>query len=64
MAAVSDSNKATPGDVKLAEVDTNAEPSVRMQWGQVVEIDDAYLRASLGTKIWRSVLFQMVLFGA
>jgi len=64
MAAVPDSDKATAGDVKLAEVDTTLEPSVTMQWGQVVEIDESYLRASLGTKIWRSVLFQMVLFGA
>jgi hypothetical protein len=62
MAAAPDSRKQ--GGIELAEVETNREPSVRMQWGQVVEIDDAYLRASMGTKIWRSVLFQMVLFGA
>lgn len=62
MAAAPDSEK--PDGIKLAAVETNREPSVIMQWGQVVEIDDAYLRASMGTKIWRSVLFQMVLFGA
>lgn len=62
MAAVPDSEK--PAGTTLAAVETNPEPSVVMQWGQVVEIDDAYLRASMGTKIWRSVLFQMVLFGA
>lgn len=31
---------------------------------QVLEVDEAYLRASKTTKIWRSVAFQMVLFGA
>lgn len=62
MAAVPDSEK--PDGTKLAAVETNPEPSVVMQWGQVVEIDETYLHASTGTKIWRSVLFQMFLFGA
>jgi hypothetical protein len=52
------------GDVEPARVETNPGSSVKMQWGQVIEIDEAYLRASTVTKIWRSVLFQMVLFGA
>ncbi|KFZ19625.1 hypothetical protein V502_03523, partial [Pseudogymnoascus sp. VKM F-4520 (FW-2644)] len=47
-----------------AEVDVTREPSVKMQWGQPIEIDDSYLRASAFTKFWRSVLFQMILFGA
>ncbi|KPM37677.1 hypothetical protein AK830_g8888 [Neonectria ditissima] len=32
--------------------------------GQGSEIDEAYLRASSATKFYRSVLFQMILFGA
>lgn len=32
--------------------------------GQGSEIDEAYLRASSLTKFYRSVLFQMILFGA
>lgn len=47
-----------------ADVDATREPSVKLQWGQVVEIDDSYLRASAFTRFWRSVLFQMILFGA
>lgn len=58
------SNSEKSGGIEAAKVETNGEASVEMQWGQVVEIDDTYLRASMGTKIWRSVLFQMVLFGA
>ncbi|KAH7317358.1 major facilitator superfamily transporter [Rhexocercosporidium sp. MPI-PUGE-AT-0058] len=58
------SNSEKPGGIEAAKVETNQETSVEMQWGQLVEIDDGYLRASMGTKIWRSVLFQMVLFGA
>ena len=67
MAAVqtNDTDKAADaGDVKLTEVRTMDETSVRIQWGQVVEIDETYLHASLAKKILRSVLFQMVLFGA
>ncbi|KFY25750.1 hypothetical protein V493_04480 [Pseudogymnoascus sp. VKM F-4281 (FW-2241)] len=45
-------------------VDDAREPSVKLQWGQVVQIDDSYLCASAFTKFWRSVLFQMILFGA
>ncbi|KFZ01411.1 hypothetical protein V500_00784 [Pseudogymnoascus sp. VKM F-4518 (FW-2643)] len=52
------------GDVETARVETNPGSSVKMQWGQVVEIDEAHLRASTAKKFWRSVLFQMVLFGA
>ena len=32
--------------------------------GQVDGFDDAYLHASKSTKIYRGVLFQMILFGA
>lgn len=32
--------------------------------GQGSEVDEAYLRASSLTKFYRSVLFQMILFGA
>lgn len=60
--AAPDSEK--PGSIEVAKVETNHEPSVKIQWGQVVELDDVYLRASMGTKVWHSVLFQMVLFGA
>lgn len=53
------------GDSNLTKVDS--EPNAlaeNMQWGQVVEIDEGYLRASKLTKFWYSVLFQMILFGA
>lgn len=52
------------GDPESVRVETNPGPVENIQWGQVVEIDEAYLRASKATKFWRSVLFQMVLFGA
>lgn len=58
------SHHENAGDVETARVEKNPGSSVKMQWGQVVEIDEAYLRASTATKFWRSVLFQMVLFGA
>lgn len=47
---------------KIGQVETNPE-SVLVQEGQVVEIDNAYLQSSWTSKFWRSVLFQMILFG-
>lgn len=52
------------GEVTGAGVEEAQESDVKMQWGQVVEIDDSYLRASKFTRFYRSVLFQMILFGA
>lgn len=52
------------GEVTSAAVKDTREPDVKIQWGQVVEIDESYLRASKFTRFYRSVLFQMILFGA
>jgi hypothetical protein len=52
------------GEVTGAGVEETQEPDVKMQWGQIVEIDDGYLQASKFTRFYRSVLFQMILFGA
>lgn len=52
------------GDLQSARVESNPSPSQNANWEQVVEIDEAYLRGSKTTKFWRSVLFQMILFGA
>ncbi|KFY42575.1 hypothetical protein V494_02347, partial [Pseudogymnoascus sp. VKM F-4513 (FW-928)] len=49
------------------DVEGHRDGSVKSQQsrcGRVVEMDDSYLRASSFTKFWRSVLFQMLLFGA
>ncbi|OBT73199.1 hypothetical protein VF21_08712 [Pseudogymnoascus sp. 05NY08] len=51
-------------EVTSAAIDDTHEPDVKMQWGQVVEIDSSYLHASKFTRFYRSVLFQMILFGA
>lgn len=66
VAAPAHDERASIKDIEVAgaDVDDTREPSVKLQWGQPVEIDDAYLRASAFTKFWRSVLFQMILFGA
>ncbi|KAK5045699.1 hypothetical protein LTR84_009068 [Exophiala bonariae] len=55
-------NDITKDTIKLGQVETNTE-SVLVQWGQVVEIDNAYLQASWTTRFWRGALFQMILFG-
>lgn len=39
-------------------------PTYTSDWEEVTEIDEAYLSASWFTKLYRSVLFQMILFGA
>ncbi|KFZ12158.1 hypothetical protein V501_04354, partial [Pseudogymnoascus sp. VKM F-4519 (FW-2642)] len=52
------------GEVGSRAVEETPERDVKIQWGQVVEIDDSYLRASKFTRFYRSVLFQMILFGA
>ncbi|TDZ34527.1 UNC93-like protein 2 [Colletotrichum spinosum] len=50
---------------KVADTADLAAVSSRVNGGaQGVEVDDAYLRASKSTKFYRSVLFQMILFGA
>ena len=52
------------GNLQPARVESNPSPSQNANWEEVVEIDEAYLRGSKTTKFWRSVLFQMILFGA
>ena len=66
MAAPAHEERASVDGVEAlgADVEDTREPSVKLQWGQAIEIDDSYLRASAFTKFWRSVLFQMILFGA
>ncbi|TDZ44891.1 UNC93-like protein 2 [Colletotrichum trifolii] len=50
---------------KVADTADLATVSSHVNGGaQSVEVDDAYLRASKSTKFYRSVLFQMMLFGA
>ncbi|KFY39273.1 hypothetical protein V495_06039, partial [Pseudogymnoascus sp. VKM F-4514 (FW-929)] len=52
-------------DATGAEIDDHCETSsVKSQAGEDGEIDTSYLRASRFTRFWRSVLFQMLLFGA
>ncbi|KFX86210.1 hypothetical protein V490_09169, partial [Pseudogymnoascus sp. VKM F-3557] len=52
-------------DATGAEIDDHCETSsVKSQAGEDGEIDTPYLRASRSTRFWRSVLFQMLLFGA
>jgi hypothetical protein len=52
-------------DATGAEIDAHCESSsVKSQNGEDSEIDTSYLRASRFTRFWRSVLFQMLLFGA
>ncbi|KFY60124.1 hypothetical protein V496_05440, partial [Pseudogymnoascus sp. VKM F-4515 (FW-2607)] len=65
-ASIEAATSAAAVDAAAAEIETTraGEPPVKLQWGQVVEIDDSYLRASAFTRFWRSVLFQMILFGA
>ncbi len=53
-----------PGDLQPARVETGPGSTDDTNWESMVEIDEAYLSASKTTKIWRSVLFQMILFGA
>lgn len=52
--------------VSLQPAGVEAEPSTaeNTNWEQANEIDNAYLRGSKTSKFWRSVLFQMILFGA
>lgn len=58
---------ASNDDLKdgIITVESETAPGLRdLGSGQSIEIDEAYLRASKTTKFWRSVLFQMILFGA
>ena len=53
-----DDTKVSPS-LRLANVTSEIDDDV-----QVDGFDDAYLQASKPTKIYRGVLFQMILFGA
>ncbi|GAM34500.1 hypothetical protein TCE0_015f02123 [Talaromyces pinophilus] len=47
-----------------ADVERTVDINPDLQWGEVVEIDEEYLRASKTTQFMRGVFFQMILFGA
>lgn len=58
---------ASNDDLKDGIITSESETAPNLKdlvYGQPAEIDEAYLRASKTTKFWRSVLFQMILFGA
>ncbi|OBT49557.1 hypothetical protein VE04_10269, partial [Pseudogymnoascus sp. 24MN13] len=41
-------------EVVSSAVEETHEPDVKIQWGEVVEIDNSYLRASKFTRFYRS----------
>ncbi|OBT81517.1 hypothetical protein VE02_09755 [Pseudogymnoascus sp. 03VT05] len=59
-----DISRIEDAEVTSPAVEDTRDLDVKMQWGQVVEIDSSYRRASKFTRFYRSVLFQMILFGA
>ncbi|KFX95255.1 hypothetical protein O988_05879 [Pseudogymnoascus sp. VKM F-3808] len=63
--SIHESMRIEHADTTGAEIDVQCDTSsVKSQNGVDGEIDTSYLRASRFTKFWRSVLFQMLLFGA
>ncbi|CAI7583587.1 unnamed protein product [Penicillium glandicola] len=56
--AVNDESKASPS-LELINITSHTDDR-----GQTDGLDDAYLHASASTKVYRGVLFQMILFGA
>lgn len=59
--AVNDDSKTSPS---LELANTTSHTDGRGQTNGLNGLDDAYLHASTSTKIYRGVLFQMILFGA
>ncbi|KAF9881471.1 major facilitator superfamily transporter [Colletotrichum karsti] len=57
------SSSPSKDNTKVDDADLAAVPS-HINDGVQHDIDDAYLRATKFTKFWRSVLWQMILFGA
>lgn len=62
MSAPQVNDDASKGDKGLEEQTVTRIPS-NMET-EVVEVDTAYLASSRFTKLYRSVLFQMIMFGA
>ena len=62
--AISPGKKEIDLEVDAVKVMSNYAAAENTEWGLPLEIDETYLAASKSTKFWRSVLFQMVLFGA
>jgi hypothetical protein len=56
--AVNDDSKTSPS-LELTNITSHTDDRA-----QTDRLDDAYLHASTSTKIYRGVLFQMILFGA
>jgi hypothetical protein len=56
--AVNDESEASPS-LELTNITSHTDDR-----GQTDGLDDAYLHASASTKVYRGVLFQMILFGA
>jgi len=56
--AVNDDSKLSPS-LELTKTTSHAD-----ERDQIDGFDDAYLHASTPTKVYRGVLFQMILFGA
>lgn len=56
--AVNDDSKASPS-LELANITSHTDDR-----GQTDGLDDALLNVSTFTKVYRGVLFQMILFGA
>ena len=62
--AISPVKKKSGLEVDAVKVVSNYAAAENTEWGLPLEIDETYLTASKSAKFWRSVLFQMVLFGA
>ncbi|PMD54441.1 MFS general substrate transporter [Hyaloscypha bicolor E] len=62
--SISPGKKETDLEVDAVKVENNYAAAENTEWGLPLEIDETYLTASKSAKFWRSVLFQMVLFGA
>ena len=62
--SISPGKKETDLEVDAVKVESNYAAAENTEWGLPLEIDETYLTASNSAKFWRSVLFQMVLFGA
>ncbi|KAH8759174.1 membrane protein [Hyaloscypha finlandica] len=62
--AISPGKKESDLEVDAVKVVSNYAAAENTEWALPLEIDETYLAASKSAKFWRSVLFQMVLFGA
>jgi hypothetical protein len=62
--AISPGKKESDLEVDAVRVESSYAAAENTEWGLPPEIDETYLTSSKSAKFWRSVLFQMVLFGA